>query len=83
LVEGATAVQIEARMMPVAGENAVLDGAAIEWEAHMGASIVDCENFTGAVENRDDVITEDYGEVSFAFQLGERCGGNPARRCFA
>jgi hypothetical protein len=39
-IECAATRQIEARVMPVAGQGAFLDTAAFEREAHMGASVV-------------------------------------------
>src|SRR5215207_3928440 len=43
-IEGAAARQVEARVMPMAGQDAVLDAAAIERKAHMRAAVVKGEN---------------------------------------
>jgi len=40
-IEGRTAVQIETGMMPVAGQDPVLDAAAVKRKAHMRASVVE------------------------------------------
>jgi hypothetical protein len=55
LVEGAPAGQVETRVMPMAGEDAVLYAAAIEREPHVGASIVHREDSAPGVEERDNV----------------------------
>jgi hypothetical protein len=34
---------IEAGVVPMTGQDAVLDAAALEWETHVRAAIVDCE----------------------------------------
>jgi hypothetical protein len=31
-------------VMPMAGQDAVVDAAALEWEAHVRATIVECED---------------------------------------
>jgi len=43
-IECAAARQLEARMMPMAGEDAVIDAAAFERKAHMRAAIVERED---------------------------------------
>jgi hypothetical protein len=78
LVESAAGVQIEARMMPVTSENAVLDAAATERKAHVRASIVDVENLSSCVKHHNEVLADVRGEASFGFEVGKRCGGNPA-----
>lgn len=40
-IESAAADELEARMVPMARRNAVLDAAAIEWETHTRAAIVE------------------------------------------
>ena len=39
-IEGAAARKIEPRMMPVAGQNAILHAATIEWKAHVRTPVV-------------------------------------------
>jgi hypothetical protein len=43
-IEGAAARQIEARVMPMTREDAVLDAAAIERKAHVRAAVVERED---------------------------------------
>jgi hypothetical protein len=40
LVERTTALQIEARVVPVAGQDAVSQGAPVQGEAHVGTAVV-------------------------------------------
>src|SRR5215213_5119314 len=52
-IESAAACQFEARVMPVAGQNSVLDAAAIERETHMWAAIVEGEHAPLRVHEED------------------------------
>jgi hypothetical protein len=39
--------------MPVAGQDAVLNAAPIEWETHMRTAIVECEDLLALVHEKD------------------------------
>ena len=52
-IEGAAAHQVEARMVPVAGEDAVLHGAAMQRKTHVGAAVVDGVQLPIVVEDHD------------------------------
>src|SRR5262249_36196020 len=52
-IEGAAAFEIEAGVMPVTGQDTVLDGAALEWEAHVWAPIVEGEHAPIVVDHKD------------------------------
>ena len=63
-VEGAAAGEVELGVVPVAGEDAVADGAAAQGEAHVGAAIVEgveaaliVDDEDGASLGRDDLHT--------------------------
>ncbi len=43
-IKGAAAFEIEAGVMPMTCQDAVLDGASLEWEAHVRATIVEGED---------------------------------------
>ena len=43
-IEGTATREIEAGVVPVAGQGAVLDAATIQWKAHMRAAIVERED---------------------------------------
>ena len=49
-IEGAAAREIEACVMPVAGQNAIVDASAVERKAHVRTTIVKSED-TAAVVN--------------------------------
>ena len=51
-VKSAAAFEIEAGVMPMAGQDTVLDGAAIEWEAHVRASIVEGKTSAAVIDGQ-------------------------------
>ena len=55
LVEGSTALEVEAGVMPVAGEDAVLQGAPVQGESHVGTAIVQSVHPTVMEEERERV----------------------------
>src|SRR5262245_27517043 len=50
-IEGAATREIEAGVVPVTGQGAVLDAAAIQGKAHMRAAIVEREDMTFVVDD--------------------------------
>ena len=54
-IEGATAGQVEAGMVPVTGEDAVFDAAPVQGKAHVGTAVVYGVDLTLVVEHRDGV----------------------------
>ena len=58
LVERAAGRQVEARVVPVAREDAVADGAAMEREAHVRTAVVDRVHLVAVGEQADDVPVE-------------------------
>ena len=60
-VEGAAAGEVEPGMMPVAGEDSVADGASVEGETHVGASVIDGGEAVSEGKDGDGVPTSgDY-----------------------
>jgi hypothetical protein len=55
LVEGSTALEVEAGMMPVAGEDAVLQSTPVQGESHVGTAIVQGVHPTVMEEERQRV----------------------------
>jgi hypothetical protein len=55
-IEGAAAFQIEAGVVPMTGQDAVLDAAALKREAHVRASIVEREDATAVVDDQDGTV---------------------------
>ena len=66
-IEGAAARQIEARVMPMTGQDAVLDAAAIERKAHMRAAIVEGEDAPALVDDQDRAMTAVHDEPPLGF----------------
>ncbi len=80
LIEGTPGREVEARVMPVAGQDAILDAPAIERDAHVRASIVHREDSPARVEQRDHVAIEvDCAALSVG-QVREVEGPNESRR---
>ena len=70
-VEGAAAFEIEAGVVPVAGQDAVLDAAAIEREAHVRATIVEGEDAPAVVDDEDRTMPPVHDEPPLRLQLLE------------
>ena len=85
-IEGAAAREIEARVMPMASEDAVLDAAAIERKAHMRAAVVEREDASPVVDDQDRGMAAMQHEPTLGLQLGEaacahKVGGRHIHRC--
>src|SRR5213078_90896 len=61
-VEGAAAFEIEASVVPVTGQDAVLDAAALEREAHVRAPIVEGEDAPAVVDDEDRTMAAVHNE---------------------
>src|ERR1700730_13504610 len=70
-IECAAACQFEAGMVPVAGQDAVLNAAAIERETHMGAAIVEREDVPTLMHEQDRATAAVQDKSAFGFQLFE------------
>src|SRR5262245_62367073 len=85
-IEGAAALEIEARVMPMTGEDAVLDGAAIKRKAHMRAAVVEREDAVPVMHHEDGRMAATQHEPALGLQLGEgagahEVGGRHVHRC--
>ncbi len=76
LVERATGAQVEARVVPVAGEDPVGDRAAMERKAHVRTAIVDGVDLAALREQADRVAVEVDDEPAGRVQLVERGGAS-------
>ena len=56
-------------MMPVAGQDAVLDAAPIERETHMRAAIVEREDMAALVHEKDRAMAAVHNKPALGFQL--------------
>src|SRR5262249_30795795 len=75
-IEGGAAAQVEAGMMPMAGENAIFDAAAVERKAHMRAAVVE-RNHVIAVGDNGAAGRSDHHTAAVA-QFVERADANEA-----
>jgi hypothetical protein len=55
-VECASAFQIEARMMPMTGQDTILDAPLFEREAHMGATVIEGADAPVIVDDEDRTV---------------------------
>src|SRR6266478_3941852 len=56
-------------MVPVAGQDAVLDAAAIQWETHMRAAIVEREHLPVLVHEENRAMAAVHNKPPLGFQL--------------
>ena len=56
-------------MVPVAGQDAVLDAATIQWETHMRATIVEREHVPVLVHEENRAMAAVHNKSAFGFQL--------------
>jgi len=68
-VEGAAAFEIEASVVPVTGQDAVFDAAALEREAHVRAPIVEGEDAPAVVDDEDRTMATVHNEPPLDLQL--------------
>jgi hypothetical protein len=67
-VEGAAAFEIEAGMVPMAGQDAVLEAAAFERKAHVRAAIVESKDAAAVVDDKDGTMATVHNEPPFRLQ---------------
>ena len=79
LVEGAAGAEIEASVVPVAGEDPVADRPAVKREAHMRATVVDGVHVTPVRDEADRVAAQMNDQPLGLFELHQR-GGSFALR---
>jgi hypothetical protein len=75
-IEGAAARQIEARMMPMTSEDAVLDAAAIERKAHMRAAVVERKDASAVINDQHRGMAAMQHEPTPGLQFGETAGAH-------
>ena len=56
-IKGAAAFEIEAGVVPMTGQDAILDAAALKREAHVRATIVEGEDAPAVVDDKDRTMT--------------------------
>ena len=78
-IEGAAACKIEAGVVPVAGQDTVLDAAAVERKPHVRTAIVKRENAPAVVNDEDRTMRPAHDELPFGLQLLEAARANEVR----
>ena len=68
-IEGAAAFEIEAGVVPMTGQDAVLDAAALEREPHMRTTVVECEDTPAVVDDEDRTMATVHNEPPLRLQL--------------
>src|SRR6478752_1848997 len=68
-VEGAAAFEIEAGVVPMTGQDAVLDAAALERKTHVRATIVEGEDAPAVVDDEDRPMATVHNEPPLRLQL--------------
>src|ERR1700757_3325991 len=58
-------------MMPVPGQDAILDAVPFEWETHMRAAIVERKDATTLLYEEDRAVAATHHEPPFGFQFIE------------
>ena len=75
-VERAAAREVEPGVVPVARKHAVLDGPPVQREAHMRATVVECEHPTLVVDHQHRPVAAAQDEPSPGLQLLEGARAN-------
>jgi hypothetical protein len=70
-IEGAATRQVEAGVVPVAGQDTVVDAAAVERKAHVRTAIVERENALAGVNDEDRTVRPADDELSLCLQFLE------------
>ena len=78
-IKGAAAFEIKAGVMPMTGQNAVLDTAALERKAHVRATVVKRVDAPAVVHDEDRAMATVHNEPALRFQLLKR----PRKREFS
>ena len=76
-IEGAAAPQIETGVVPVTGQDTVLDGSAMQGEPHVGTAVVDRVEFPLRAEEDDRDRPSPNQDSSLVFDLVDRSRVQP------
>ena len=68
-IEGAAAFEIEAGVMPMTGQNAVIDAAALERKAHVRATVIEREDAPAVVNDEDRAMAAVHNQPALRLQL--------------
>jgi hypothetical protein len=73
-IKGAAALEIEAGVVPMTGQDAVLDAPPFEREAHVRATIVEGENPPAVVHEKDRTMTAVQNEPALRLYFLKAAG---------
>ena len=68
-IEGAAAFEVEAGVVPMTGQDPVLDAAAVEREAHVRAPIVERKDPPAIIDDEDRTMGAMHDEPTLRLQL--------------
>ena len=72
-VERATTRQVEAGMMPVAGQDAIVDSAFVQGETHMWTAVINSVNLAIVLEKRHHIMLDQHCQAALGLQFGQGC----------
>ena len=75
-VEGAAGGQVEAGVVPVTGQDAVLEGAPVQGEAHVGAAVVDGMDLIAPGEECQGVSLDVDGQAACGLDVCQAANAN-------
>src|SRR6476646_4733290 len=68
-IEGAAAFEIEAGVVPMTGQDSVVEAAALEWETHVRAAIVESKDTPAVVDDKNRTMATVHNEPPLHLQL--------------
>ena len=68
-IKGAAAFEIEPGVVPMTGQDAVLDAASLERKTHVRATIVEGEDTPAVVDNKDRTMAAVQNEPALCLQF--------------
>ena len=80
-VEGGAASKIEARMVPVAGEDAVLDRAAVERKAKVGTTVIEGQDLARVIDDEERRAGAAEHQFALGLELVQGADADQAVRC--
>src|SRR5262249_55535823 len=75
-VEGAAGGQLEARVVPVTGQDTVLDGAPVQGKAHVGAAVVNGVNLLAPDEECEGASLDVDGQTACGLDICQAADAN-------
>jgi hypothetical protein len=68
-VEGAPAFEIEASVVPMTGQDAIFDGAAVEWNTHVRTTVIEGEDAPLVVDDKDGTVAAVHDKPPFRLEF--------------